>query len=145
MTSCPRCEGPLELQRSGILRDAHGVFVPESQLRQRSSYQALALLRASLQSGEATLMPCPSCRAPLVEATLQGPPRLTVDGCARCNGFWFDKGELDALRRAMLGRSHEKPRTLGGYGGSSVARGSAASPAVESAYATLTSLGAFLG
>lgn len=145
MTSCPRCGGQLSLQPGGLFRDAHGVFLPASALRRQADYRVAAELTASLQRGAKSVSPCPSCRSALREVELTGPPTLKLDGCSECGGFWFDEGELERLRAAMLSRKQTKPRTVGGYGGTAIARGASTSPVAEGIYSSLTGLGGFLG
>src|SRR5687767_12996016 len=105
MTSCPRCGGQLALRPGGVFHDEHGVFLPASALRRQGDYRVAAELGASLARGAKTASPCPSCRSALRGVELPGPPRLRLDGCVECGGFWFDTEELEALRRAMLSRT----------------------------------------
>ena len=45
-----------------------------------------------------TAILCPRCSVNLMEQSGGGlPPGLRVDYCNVCNGFWFDKGELEAF------------------------------------------------
>ena len=39
-------------------------------------------------------LPCPRCRKPMVEETIE---RVPVDRCLRCDGVWLDEGELDRI------------------------------------------------
>lgn len=141
MTACPRCHGALELQREGTLRDAHGVFVPDSAFRSANAYAASAALRASLASAAATGFPCPSCRGALREARIG---EMSADGCAECGGWWFDRDELEKLRTTMLSRPASKPRVVGGYGGTTAVRAPHPwGPAAEGLFALLNGAGAF--
>lgn len=48
---------------------------------------------------------CPRCEIYLIEQTGYGPPEnLRVDCCTRCNGYWFDKGELMIYKGYMENR-----------------------------------------
>ncbi len=46
-------------------------------------------------------MQCPKCDGNRQSLSHQG---VTIDICLKCNGIWYDKGELDYLeQRAKLG------------------------------------------
>ncbi|MGH7719630.1 MAG: zf-TFIIB domain-containing protein [Gemmatimonadaceae bacterium] len=48
----------------------------------------------------ASAMKCPRDGADLAEKDLE---RIKVDVCPKCNGVWFDGGELDLLRKGASG------------------------------------------
>lgn len=125
MTVCPRCAGILALGGEGLLRDAHGVFLPASAIRGSVDRGGAAMLAAAIGRGATGPLACPSCRSPMrvARVPIPGQPDLEVDGCLVCGGCWFDRGELGRLRAAMLARPRETPRVLGGYGGNTVSRG----------------------
>ena len=41
------------------------------------------------------MMKCPNCRIDLVSQDLKG---IVLDHCEKCDGLWFDKGELDRAK-----------------------------------------------
>lgn len=147
MTSCPRCDGVLVLGGQGLLRDAHGVFLPRSAIRGSVDRGGAAMLAMAMERGEPIALACPSCRAPmrLTRVPLPDQPDLELDGCAACGGCWFDSGELGRLRAAMLGRAREKPRVLGGYGGTTMSRGTGRFALAEFVSLLVQSAGAFGG
>lgn len=142
MTACPRCEKGLHLHGQGLLSCAdHGLFAPETAFRAASAYGVAAQLRGMLANAAATGFRCASCRSDLREVTIGG---MSADGCATCGGWWFDRDQLDLLRREMLSRAGGKTRAVGGYGGTATVRaphpwGSAA----EGLFALLSAAGAF--
>ena len=42
---------------------------------------------------------CPICGKKMEKAVTQGPEPVTYDRCAKGDGLWFDKGELEAVLR----------------------------------------------
>jgi len=57
---------------------------------------------AELQAkAEAAAVHCPKCAGTLVEITHEG---VRIDRCDKCNGVWFDAGELEQL--TGKGESH---------------------------------------
>jgi PAT family beta-lactamase induction signal transducer AmpG len=44
-------------------------------------------------------MRCPKCRSDMLQLDVDG---IVVDRCDRCQGIWFDKGEMEALRDKEL-------------------------------------------
>jgi heat shock protein HtpX len=48
---------------------------------------------------------CPQCGGPLTEGAVKGVQGVTVDQCPKCDGVWFDDGELAALAAAAEGQA----------------------------------------
>ncbi len=42
---------------------------------------------------------CPRCRTPMMRVESAGKKDLFVDACPRCEGIWYDGGEVDLLLR----------------------------------------------
>jgi len=64
--------------------------------RQRAKREAE---RAAMER-QATVMTCPRDGTELAEKDLE---KIKVDVCPKCNGVWFDGGELDLLRKGATG------------------------------------------
>ena len=52
---------------------------------------------------------CPICRRDMKEVAI-GQPAINIDACRRCDGLWFDGGEMPALLKRMAG---QKPAETG--------------------------------
>lgn len=144
---CPRCETSLALKGHGVLRDAHGVFVPASALKRQVNLGAVAAMAAAFDRGQHSGIGCPSCRAAMQQARVPLPEQadMTVHGCLACGAWWIDAPELERLRAAMLSRPRTPPpRVLGGYGGTTVSRGEGGWGLAELVSSVLTNLGAFV-
>jgi len=93
--NCPRCGAPLD-PNSEIVPGAvvhvcsgcYGSFYGKGEL-------AVAL---DLYEPKASKLTCPACGAGMQVGTVyEG--KIELDRCKSCGGFWFDAGEVDALRR----------------------------------------------
>ena len=147
MTSCPRCQKVLTLHGQGLLRCAeHGLYVPESILRRRASYQVAAVLMSALSSGGSSGSRCASCASETRIATIPLPEdaRASGHGCVKCGGWWFDAADIERVRASMLSRpTGATTRAVGGYGGTSRARVGGEWPLAEGLFAVLQRAGAF--
>lgn len=93
--NCPRCRAPLEAHKPGGAVEVdhcpacYGAFFDAGELR------------VSLDKGTAKPAPalkCPRCAAGMETLSVYD-GMLELERCLGCRGFWFDAGELQALRR----------------------------------------------
>jgi len=56
-------------------------------------------------------IPCPRCQTPMREHRYKNVPRVLIDECYSCRGFFLDPGELEAIRQDLAARD-EKDRKL---------------------------------
>lgn len=69
---------------------------------------------------------CPDCQEPLAANTFAG---VTVDGCHRCGGVWFDRGELTRMAQGDLSQLSAIDRAFEAAPGGTAS--GAVSPSVE--------------
>ncbi len=61
-------------------------------------------------------MQCPRCHLPLQAKNMEGDGFIVLDVCPRCEGSWFDKGELDRLDNSLWTNAEEVEFCrIGGY------------------------------
>jgi Zn-finger nucleic acid-binding protein len=100
---CPRCKVPLkEVPTSG------GVFygcdicggraVTIELLRKRFTPEFINPLWQHARRGEGrVVLPCPSCRQPIIDVALSDRAKIEVDVCQHCHLIWFDAHEVETL------------------------------------------------
>lgn len=110
---CPKCVGSPEL-KSGkakgydasveVCTQCKGVFLDKGELAQFiPNKKKVALLQArGLEDLNQVSAKCPKCDVNMFEGKAPG-FKTTLDHCARCNGLWFDRGELHAMIKAATG------------------------------------------
>jgi len=120
---CPVCENAmitLELADVEIdyCTDCGGIWLDAGELETLldNPQQAKQLLDSFMVDAKCTEKPrkCPICRKNM-QKILVGPstPPLLLDKCARGDGLWFDKGELqDIFNRAKLDKDSRIQRLL---------------------------------
>lgn len=116
---CPKCSVDMKatMTKAGVVIDrcvqCNGVWMDGGEIfhftRDRSRlYWAL---EQGLRSPHPTSHACPRCHAPLTEGGLLS-DTLLLDHCAKCQGLWFDEGELKELQSLEVG-GHEPATTRG--------------------------------
>lgn len=81
--ACPNCSGRfLDRGEVGLLTGALGIDRILAPPRQRH-----------IEGGR-----CPECASAMAFREVRG---LIVDACPGCGGFWFDRGEIQDLRRVL--------------------------------------------
>ncbi len=93
--NCPKCGAPLDPNSEivpgttvHVCSGCYGSFYRKSEL-------AVPL---DLYEPKASKLSCPDCGKPMETGTVyEG--RIELDRCKACGAFWFDAGEVDALRR----------------------------------------------
>ena len=119
---CPKCRDELE-ERSGgeygfevldVCPSCHGAWFDRGELDALddsvlTNVEALTFNPANI--GDARYA-CPRCGGDMDPVTPEGDPHLVVDRCPRCEGFWLDPGELDALRKISLELDEEQIQEL---------------------------------
>lgn len=123
---CPRCaDRPLEHVAFGRQTRVEwctgcgGAWYEAGELE-----RALGIEGPAPVAGEGTgLKPgitCPTCQTPTAEVTWPQHGHVRVDACTRCGGRWLDKGELEAVRRALVARGLAEPPVSGAVDGEPV-------------------------
>ncbi len=108
--SCPRCSVPLKAVWSdkGIVIDrcekCQGVWLDGGEVYQFSKDPARIhwALQQGLRNPQPTRILCPRCHSSMVEGGLLS-DKLLIDHCAKCEGLWFDKMELQELSNLAMG------------------------------------------
>jgi Zn-finger nucleic acid-binding protein len=93
--NCPKCGAPLDPNTDivpgttvHVCSGCYGSFYRKAEL-------AVPL---DLYAPKASKLTCPDCGKPMEVGTVyEG--RIELDRCKACGAFWFDAGEVDALRR----------------------------------------------
>lgn len=94
-------------QVSAILAAARdGEAVREARVSYREVAQPLPHRFAPVVDAEVRYLDCPSCEAPMHRTRVLAGSGVIVDVCA-AHGVWFDPGEVDRLRAALLGAAQQ--------------------------------------
>lgn len=106
---CPRCATDLravgtQAQAHACPRD-HGLFLPQAELARHFETEQAEVFRRAIHNSPVPGDECPRCRVEMREIRFSD-AGFRVDGCARCGGFWFDAGELQAVRDEQM---HPRP------------------------------------
>ncbi|RME95262.1 MAG: hypothetical protein D6766_03810, partial [Verrucomicrobia bacterium] len=105
MLLCPHCQQsldkhPLPQGVGWACRRCGGLAVNSAVLRKTIPGQLYGQLWMGTFPGSGQQRNCPSCHQPMREVGAPaGPGTLLVDVCKRCQLFWFDWGEFDAMPR----------------------------------------------
>jgi Zn-finger nucleic acid-binding protein len=112
MMNCPRCSLPLSEVDLGELGgeyaavvidacpDCGGVWFDKGELDQRdeSVWTDVEALEFEVVTGDRVAALCPRCSVDLLSIAPSDLPRLVIDRCPECWGFWLDSGELESVQ-----------------------------------------------
>jgi len=111
--ACPRCSerlarGKIKGRGLRVCRACGGVWIGQNELTDllRTAPQGLVAADARFPNlvglGWNRMAPkrCPECGESLILVGIEGAPEVVVDRCPKCQGVWFDDGELAAVASA---------------------------------------------
>ncbi len=116
---CPKCSVDMKatMTKAGVVIDrceqCNGVWMDGGEIFHftRDRAKLYWALEQGLRSPHPTPHACPRCSAPLVEGGLLS-DTLLLDHCAKCQGLWFDEGELKELQSLEVS-GHEPAEARG--------------------------------
>ncbi len=104
VTVCPACGGrlvtPAEVAKLLARREA-AFTADQVRLADLLAVGGDELRRAAAHSRgrpQVALLPCPSCRRPMVRRHFNYEHAVEVDYCSICDLYWFERDELEALQ-----------------------------------------------
>jgi Zn-finger nucleic acid-binding protein len=124
---CPVCREPMVIVEFENIEldtclDCHGLWFDAQELGQLFDLAGVPERHRDLESQMVRLppaeprRPCPRCRRqlePVRAPSTSGD--LILDTCPRGDGLWLDKGELEALLKALLGENSHALNIVRGH------------------------------
>jgi Zn-finger nucleic acid-binding protein len=120
---CPKCRVELETKTGAeqgfevldVCPSCNGAWFDKGELDALddsvlTNVEELAFEPASIGD---TRYSCPRCGGDMEPLIPEEDRHLVIDRCPRCEGFWLDPGELDALREISLRLDEDRIEPLG--------------------------------
>ncbi len=113
---CPKCKGEMRKSRYGdVVVDScdmcYGIWLDKEELVKISDSSENNLdktvkeIRDLMNTENKTIdeqdIACPNCNKPMSKIQFQTKNETLVDKCVKCEGMWFDAGELVSLTEAV--------------------------------------------
>lgn len=108
---CPKCES-VDLKKQTFLFDdsveidvcptCGGMWLDKGELDQLDESVIISAEQEGFEPVESIDAQCPSCGGKLDSCTSEAMPKLVVEICRSCRGFWLDKHELEDIREMTL-------------------------------------------